>query len=372
MKKILVWFRNDLRLHDHEALAKAVAKADEVLPVFVFDPRHFAPTKLGFVKTGSSRTKFLLESVSDLRKSMQAIGGNLLIRVGKPEEIIAELADKQQITAVYASKEVTSEETMIEDVLEQKLWKSKIPLEFFWSSTLFHVDDIPFPIVNIPDIFTDFRKETEKTSKIREIFKTPTTLKISQNIDFGELPSLEDLGLEEAFFDDTRAVLDFKGGETEALQRLQSYIWDRDLLKNYKETRNGLLGADYSSKFSAWLAHGCLSPRKIYEEIKKYERQRVKNESTYWLVFELIWRDYFRFIAKKYGNKLFRLEGIRPDNQVKWLENKKFFEKWINGETGVPFVDANMRELLETGFMSNRGRQNVASFLTKDLKINWT
>ncbi|MBC8109702.1 MAG: cryptochrome DASH, partial [Verrucomicrobia bacterium] len=107
-------------------------------------------------------------------------------------------------------------------------------------------------------------------------------------------------------------------------------------------------------------------------EIKKYERQRIKNESTYWLVFELIWRDYFRFIAKKYGNKLFRLEGIRPDNKVKWLENKKFFEKWINGETGVPFVDANMRELLETGFMSNRGRQNVASFLTKDLKINWT
>ena len=155
------------------------------------------------------------------------------------------------------------------------------------------------------------------------------------------------------------------------IDRLNSYFWQEDLLKVYKETRNGLLGADYSSKFSPWLAHGCLSPRYIFEEVKKYEAERKKNQSTYWLIFELIWRDYFRFVAKKYGNRIFLQSGIRNQN-MEAKGSKRIFQKWINGETGIPFIDANMIELKQTGFMSNRGRQNVASFLVKDLKINWT
>jgi deoxyribodipyrimidine photo-lyase len=128
---------------------------------------------------------------------------------------------------------------------------------------------------------------------------------------------------------------------------------------------------DYSSKLSPWLALGCISPRTIYTEVKRYEKERVKNDSTYWLVFELIWRDYFRFIAKKHGIKLFHVSGIR--NQVdSWRRDKAQFKRWAEGKTGVPFVDANMRELNATGFMSNRGRQIVASFLVNDLGIDWT
>jgi deoxyribodipyrimidine photo-lyase len=131
-----------------------------------------------------------------------------------------------------------------------------------------------------------------------------------------------------------------------------------------------MLGADYSSKFSPWLAMGCLSPRYIYAEVKAYERERVANDSTYWLVFELLWRDYFRFMAAKHGDRLFRKSGLRGLN-IAWQENWQIFGLWQRGETGFPLVDANMRELAATGFMSNRGRQNVASFLTKNLGINW-
>lgn len=157
------------------------------------------------------------------------------------------------------------------------------------------------------------------------------------------------------------AVLQFKGGEHEAFDRLKHYLWKTDLLATYKETRNGLLGADYSSKFSPWLANGTLSPRKIYHEVKSYEEQRKKNNSTYWLIFELIWRDYFRFSAWRFGDKIFKAGGIQDKNR-NWETNRKNFDKWANAETGIPFIDANMRELNHTGFMSNRGRQNVASF----------
>jgi len=163
----------------------------------------------------------------------------------------------------------------------------------------------------------------------------------------------------------------YKGGETEGNKRLKSYLWERGLLDTYKETRNGMLGDAYSTKLSAWLAIGALSPRKVYEEVKQYEQERIRNKSTYWLIFELLWRDYFRFIAKKYGIRLFQVSGIQ-DKGIDYRNDIAIFERWKNGETGVPFIDANMRELNASGFMSNRGRQNVASFLIKDLKVNWT
>jgi deoxyribodipyrimidine photo-lyase len=134
-----------------------------------------------------------------------------------------------------------------------------------------------------------------------------------------------------------------------------------------------LIGADYPSKFSAALSFGCISPRKVYWEIKKYEEERIENDSTYWLYFELLWRDYFRFMFKKYGNAMFREDGIRKVKRTNIAVNEdELFEKWKDGKTGVPFIDANMLELKHTGFMSNRGRQNVASFLINDLHVTWT
>jgi deoxyribodipyrimidine photo-lyase len=109
----------------------------------------------------------------------------------------------------------------------------------------------------------------------------------------------------------------------------------------------------------------------ILEEVKRYEKERKKNDSTYWLIFELIWRDYFRFISRKHGSRIFKIGGLK--NQIDlWKRDVANFELWKSGQTGIPFVDANMRELKSTGFMSNRGRQIVASFLVNDLGIDWT
>lgn len=177
---------------------------------------------------------------------------------------------------------------------------------------------------------------------------------------------------------DARGVLAFKGGETAALARLQHYFWGSKALSEYKLTRNRLLGADYSSKFSPWLSFGNISPRYIAAMVKRYEAEHGANDSTYWLLFELLWRDFFRFASIGWGKRLFRIYGPRGEaagtasgETKKWLQDYRLFKAWASGKTGWPFVDANMRELLLTGFMSNRGRQNVASFLTKDMDIDW-
>ena len=132
-----------------------------------------------------------------------------------------------------------------------------------------------------------------------------------------------------------------------------------------------MLGRNFSSRFSAWLAMGCLSPKMIYQEIRRFEQERMANESTYWLIFELLWRDFFRLMGKKYKSKIFQIGGTRDLENHYFKTNFEIFQKWADGNTGVPFIDANMKELNSTGFMSNRGRQVVASFLAKDLKINW-
>lgn len=371
--RILVWYRNDLRLKDNETLARAIQQANEVIAVYCFDPRLFQKTELGFPKTGSFRAKFLQESVADLRQSFQKIGSDLIILQGKPEEVVVEFAKKIEAKAIFFSQEVTSEERNVDKALEKAAFANGIACESFWQSTLFHLDDLPFPINQTPEGFTQFRNEVEKQSKIRLTFPEPKKKNYSSEeheSHKGELPNLKTYELEEPK-QDAKSWLEMKGGESSALGRLRSYFWEKDLLKVYKETRNGLIGMDYSSKFSPWLALGCISPRIIYEEVKKYERERKKNESTYWLIFELIWRDYFRFIAKKHGDKIFKIEGIR-NQKDSWRRDKAQFQCWVEGKTGVPFVDANMRELKATGFMSNRGRQIVASFLVNDLGIDWT
>lgn len=369
MEKVIVWFRNDLRLHDNEMLFRALQKTSYIVPIYCFDPRQFVRTDLGFHKTDAFRANFLIEAVTDLKESLQKLGSDLIVRVGEPEKEIMRLQEQIGAKEVYASKEVTNEEICVENKLEEQLFKIGCNLNMYWQSTLYHFEDLPFPIKSLPNIYTDFRKEVEKNIKIRKQFPTLRRLENNGVEISSSIPKIWELGLEEIAYDE-RSVLAFKGGETAGKERLSEYFWKQDLLKTYKETRNGLIGADYSSKFSAWLAVGCLSPRYIVDEVRKYEQTKVKNDSTYWLIFELIWRDYFRFVAKKYGSSIFNYGGIRKQ-ELALKNDELLFEQWKEGKTGQPFVDANMIELKKTGFMSNRGRQNVASYLVKDMKVNW-
>jgi deoxyribodipyrimidine photo-lyase len=299
------------------------------------------------------------------------MGCDLVIRQGKPEDILPELVIKYGVNEVYHHREVASEETRISADVENALWKLKINLKHFIGHTLYHKEDLPFPINSIPDVFSSFRKKVERDSSVRKCIDTPAPFKVPSGMEGGRIPELSDLGFEDTEEYDDRSVMKFTGGETEALKRMRNYFWDTNAIKSYKQTRNGLIGPDYSSKFSPWIAMGCLSPREVYWEIKRYEQVRGSNDSTYSLYLELLWRDYFRFMFKKYGNKFFQkigFKGVAPEESE---DQQELFELWKNARTGIPFVDANMKELNSTGFMSNRGRQNVASFLVKDLKVNW-
>ncbi|EXB94223.1 Cryptochrome DASH [Morus notabilis] len=378
----IVWFRNDLRVLDNEALYKAWISSREVLPVYCVDPRLFGSTYyFGFPKTGALRAQFLMECLADLQKNLMKRGLNLLIQHGKPEEILPTLAKTLGAHTVYAQKETCSEELNVETLVSKGLQKvvlqsssgqtnrpssTKNPkLHLVWGTTMYHIDDLPFYANSLPDVYTQF---LEAKCTVRSCIKIPTSLGPPPSIDdWGCVPSIEQFGLSSK---NVSKGMTFIGGESAALSRVYDYFWKKDLLRKYKETRNGMLGPDYSTKFSPWLASGSLSPRLIYEEVKRYENERLANDSTYWVLFELIWRDYFRFLSVKYGNSLFHLGGPRKVEK-RWSQDNTLFESWRDGQTGYPVIDANMKELSTTGFMSNRGRQIVCSFLVRDMGIDW-
>lgn len=369
--------RNDLRIHDNECLQWANRNADHVIPLYCFDPEHFKSTHhFNFPKTGKHRANFILECVKDLRVALQRAGSNLIVRHESPVAAIDGLLElcksSAPVTAVVCQKEVTKEEIDIEAAIRALCKKAGIDVKIFWGSTLYHPEDIPFSSQNVPDTYTSFRKRVENVSPIRPLIVAPENLRPLPPVKgtLGEIPSLADLGMDKKADPDERTAFDGTGGEQAGLGRLNDYLWNTDAVSTYKETRNGLVGKNYSTKFSPWLASGSLSPRMIYHTIKKYEAVRTANKSTYWVIFELIWRDYFKFVCQKYGDRVFYESGIMG-KRISWKRNMNLFEKWSQGQTGVPFVDANMRELLATGWMSNRGRQNVASFLVKDLGLDW-
>ncbi len=372
-QRVIVWFRQDLRLHDNEALTDALKSGEEVFPIYVFDERVFnGNTKYGFNKTDKYRTKFIIESVQDLQNSLRKLGSELIIRVGKPEEEIFEVAQKIKSSWVFCNRERTRDEVQVQDSLEQKLWSIGQEIIYSRGKMLYYTQDLPFPVPHCPDVFSTFRKEVERIVPVREPLPRPQELfnQRSISVEAGEVPSLSDFEYED-FEPDSRNGATFKGGEKEGLNRLKYYLWETDLVKDYYETRNEMIGGDYSTKFSPWLAQGCLSPKMIYFELKRYESERGDNKSTYWIFFELLWRDFFRLMGKKHGNKIFLRGGTKEEIDPSLKNERQLLNLWIEGRTGVPLIDANMRELAATGFISNRGRQNVASFLVKDLKVNW-
>ena len=367
-KTILVWFRNDLRIHDNEILLEATRKADKVLPVYCFDPYYFQPTTSGAPKTGSFRARFLIESVADLRKNLQALGSQLIISIGNPAEIIPQLAEEYQVSEVYHHREVAYEETAISEQVETALWKIKLNLKHFIGHTLYHKEDLPFPIKDIPDSFSTFKKKVERDSDVRPCVATPTTIATPEIIDAGEMPTLQDLGLN-APVDDIRATNKFTGGETEALKRLQQYF-SNNSRAGLSKVKPGSVYTDCSSKLSPWLGLGCISPRQVYWEVIKHEQEN-NSQASGMLILELLWRDYFRFMFKKHGQKYYKAEVLNDAENATGAAIDTAFEKWKSGNTGVPFIDASMHELNATGYITNYSRQMVAIYLIRDLEVNW-
>lgn len=368
-KTALVWFKTNLRLQDNECLFNAVAQNDEVIPFYCLDDHFFQTTKFGFKKSGDFRLQFLKESLQQLDQELRGVGSGLVLLNGSPENEIYKLAKELGAQIIYAEKEIAPEELDTQKNVADKLIDLNCAFSTFECRNLFHSTDLPFSIERLPDVFTAFRKKTEKMVAVRPLLPKPLNIK-SPSIAALNLTKLNEL-IPASIIADSRASIQFKGGSEAAHKRLNYYFYETHALSTYKETRNGLIGERYSSKFSAWLALGCISVKEIYKAVKNYEITYGANDSTYWLVFELLWRDYFGFCMEKNGARYFQKANNLQLNAADSDKFKTVLNNWINGTTGVPFIDANMIELKLTGFMSNRGRQNVASYLCNELCLDW-
>jgi deoxyribodipyrimidine photo-lyase len=364
----LIWFRNNLRTKDNASLEKAVENCNKIIAVYCFDPKLFKIEKFGFQKTAKFRAQFLIETITDLKENLANLNVTLLTYFESPENKIHEICDAFSIDAIYTQKEWTKEEIITNNLIKDTLSETIDFIEDY-DQFLYHPETVSKNFNNIPDVFTQFRKKLEKYITIQEevsISKLPVSNTTENNT---KIPTLLELGFND-FEVQPNTAFPFLGGENEALKRLNYYLFESKKVGFYKKTRNGLVGIDYSTKFSPWLANGSLSAKSIYWEIKRYEAEFGANDSTYWVIFELIWRDYFKYISLKYDSKIFKIGGIL-DKEYHWNTDSEIIETWINGETKDDFVNANMIELKETGWMSNRGRQNVASYFSKELLLDW-
>ncbi|ERN15938.1 blue-light photoreceptor PHR2 [Amborella trichopoda] len=319
----IVWFRNDLRVHDNEALNSANEESISLLPVYIFDPRDYGKSSSGFDKTGPYRATFLLDCVSNLRENLKKRGSDLVVRIGKPESVLTELVKAVGADGVYAHMEVSHDEVKGEERVEKVIRENGVECKLFWGSTLYHIEDLPFGLEDMPSNYGGFR-ERVKGLAVRKTIEALDRLKGMPKrggVEPGDLPTLMDLGLSPASTvskdGKPAANASLVGGETEALERLKRFA-SECLAQPYKgdkaNGRDSIYGANFSCKISPWLAMGCLSPRFMFNELKKGAKrmgfasvsQKTNEGATdggmNWLMFELLWRDFFRFITKKYSS----------------------------------------------------------------------
>lgn len=357
MRRGIFWFRNDLRLHDNRALAAAAAHCDELSLVYCHDHRLDQPTRwstddLMPQRMGEHRRRHLRASLSDLQHRLQARGQWLQELHGDPIELLQREAEATRAECIYAERIDAPEEQAI----VAALLACGLKVELVWQSSLLEPTDLPFDVAALPRVFTQFRHAVERAG-VRPRGEVELL-----DADFPPPISARPAALANDTSDLEPA------GECAALAHLEAYFASTRP-QVYKETRNGLLGHDYSTRLSPWLASGALSPRRVFRRLQQHEQEQGANESTYWIWFELLWRDYFRFLHQCHGVRLYGASGLSP--RVTPQHDARAFARWCRGDTGDAFIDAGMRELAQSGELSNRMRQNVASFLLNDLGCDW-
>lgn len=359
----LYWFTRDLRLHDNAALL-AASKSDMLLCVYVVDPRWFRPGPLQCRAMGSHRWRFLWQSLMALEKSLRPLGQRLHIAYGEPGAIIPRLVREHRIARIIRSRQPGTEEAGQWQSLQNQL-KDTI-FQQFETLSLFTEGSLPMALEDLPDTFSQFRKQVEKAGqrhsgalRIRTLTAMPPPPGFPDD-NRGECPAIAN----------PQHALQFRGGEDAGLARLNEFLFQNHSIADYKQTRNALDTWDASSKFSPWLANGSLSAREVAETIDEYERTETSNESTYWLWFELLWREYYYWYAIRHGASLFRRDGVQRKRRPVTFYGHRFMA-WCQGNTEYPLVNAAMNQLRETGYMSNRGRQLVASCFVNELELDW-
>lgn len=392
MSRVIYWFRNDLRLHDQPGLSAAAAEASELAFVYLHDARHDASSvwlpQLE-CRMGAHRRHVLADTIADLQATLATYRSadraqRLDLLSGGGIECLIDYARRLGVSCIHCERIVAPEEQA--DVAA--LRAAGFEVTEHWQSSLLDIEDLPFDPLNLPKVFTRFREWVEQAGVLprcsiappRELppppLLTPSLLLNAAQSGQADMSVAHLLGLnsdpglpqhdERAAFPYSSAT--YRGGETAALAYLRDYF-DSSKAQTYKLTRNGLIGVDYSTKFSPWLASGSLSPRRVFEALKAHEQKYGANESTYWIWFELLWRDYFRLLHWQHGQRLYLAAGLSALGTPR--HDPVAFERWCVGETGERFIDAGMRELAQSGYLSNRLRQNVASYLVHDLGCDW-
>jgi deoxyribodipyrimidine photo-lyase len=349
MKTVILWYRNDLRVHDLPALA-AAAQADFVVPVFVFNQ-----TLLGGKHSSSNRNRFLLESLEDLKRSLQDLGADLVVRQGKPEAALLKLMQETGATEVICTEDFSpfavARDIRVAKAIEDNGYTfTQMPGRLAIDS----FDDLVTGTGGPYKVFTPFWRKWGGSMR-RDILQIPTILQLPSGIEIGKLPTIEDISDREHL-----APNPLKGGESAARARMSE--WLQTGIHDY-DTTHDLVGRDATSRLSSYLHFGCISVRELETLIPYGEGPAAWHR-------QLCWRDFYHYIMKAFPNNA-QLEYQERYRDMDWSYDESLLQAWKEGKTGYPIVDAAMRQLLSEGWMHNRARLIVGSFLTKDLALDW-
>lgn len=356
----LYWFTNDLRVEDNRALLSASEKVTHLLCVYIVDPTWFTPNRYSQKSMGDLRWQFLHQSLDDLERSLKSLGQQLLVLYQSPVDALSELISNYSIDALFRSQNAGFYENRQWQLLQQRY--QMLYFEELATHTLFAQSSLPFSLNNVPTSFSKFKKQVEPLAKdthivaIRSLPSSPKALSWSRP---RNLPPMQA----------DQQTLEFIGGAKQAKKHLLNYFSTR-LPSSYKHVRNALDGWENSTKLSPWLANGCLSVRQVLRALQNYEASVEANESTYWISFELLWREYFQWVAHACSARLFAQRGVKRQKILTSFYPERF-QRWCQGNTPYPLVNACMKQLNATGYMSNRGRQIVASCFVNELDLDW-
>lgn len=350
MKTIIVWYRNDLRVRDHPALARAVNDADQIVPVFIFDSAIYSGKH-----ASSNRNRFLLECLEDLKMSLKMRGGDLVIRIGDTVEELQQLtrivhADAIYYTADYSPYAIKRDKTVHAHFSEDSIEVRSFPGRLIVSS----VDKITTKAGTSHKVFTPFWKAWQQVGR-RNMATIPEKVQLPSDVEIGQLPNLKDLVDDKDLSPSAQ-----KGGETKAQERLDAFF--RNDIHTYHDMNNDM-AADTTSRLSPYLHFGCISPLEIESRLPSSEGAQAWHR-------QLAWREFYHYILLKNPSNS-KQEFQEKYRNLQWRSSDELLSAWQQGMTGYPVVDAAMRQLNKEGWMHNRARLIVGSFLTKDLWLDW-
>lgn len=364
-QKAVFWFTNDLRLDDNIPLNWLCQHYQHVAFIYVINPDDVAPNNYQHKAIGAHRLRFIYQSLVDIEQQLAKLGHKLIVLEGTPNIEVQRFVLENNINALACSKPSGWFEQQTWQHIQQNL--PTVHCTAFCNHTLFTEPKLFLSQQNLQS-FSSFRKHIEGNN-IAANPRYPSNIEYAKAFNAVPNNALSLKQFAEKYLDKSLGAPVFVGGEKAGKNRLQAYFFST-AAHSYKQTRNALDGWSNSTKLSPYLAAGNLSPRQVWQQLKAYETEMGVNDSTYWIGFELLWREYFQWVAEEQQARLFYFKGQRQ-HAPKTSYYSERFTKWCQGNTPYPLVNACMKELNATGFMSNRGRQIVASCLVNELAVDW-